>query len=68
MRGLVFYDTGAAFDNGNQISLGGLRHAVGVGIRFITPFGPLKLDLGYKLDRKKGEDPTKVHFSMGTVF
>jgi len=68
LRGLVFYDTGAAFDNGDQISLSGLRHAVGVGIRFITPFGPLKLDLGYKLDRKKGEDSTKVHFSVGTVF
>ncbi len=68
LRGLIFYDTGAAFDNGEQISLTGLRHAVGVGIRFITPFGPLKLDLGYKLDRKKGEDPTKIHFSVGTVF
>ncbi len=68
LRGLVFYDTGAAFDNGKQISLGGLRHSVGVGIRFITPFGPLKLDVGYKLDKKKGESPTKVHFSVGTVF
>jgi len=68
LRGLVFYDTGAAFDNGETISLSGLRHGVGVGVRFITPFGPLKLDLGYKLDKKKGESPAKIHFSMGTVF
>ncbi len=69
LRGLVFYDTGAAFNNGNQFSsLGVLRHAVGAGIRFITPFGPLKVDLGYKLDKEKGESSARIHFSMGTVF
>ena len=69
LRGLVFYDTGAAFDNGVQIvSLGALRHSAGVGIRFVTPFGPLKLDLAYKLDKKQGENPVKVEFSAGTVF
>ncbi len=68
LRGLVFYDTGAAFDNGDPISISGMRHGVGVGVRFISPFGPLKLDLGYKLDKKKGESPAKIHFSMGTAF
>ena len=69
LRGLVFYDTGAAFDNGVQfLSLGALRHSVGAGIRFVTPFGPLKVDLGYKLDKKKGENPVKVEFSAGTAF
>ncbi len=68
LRGLVFYDTGAAFDNGDQFNFGDMRHSVGVGIRFITPFGPLKVDLGYKLDKKKGESPAKIHFSVGTVF
>ncbi len=68
LRGLFFYDTGAAFDNGHQFSLGGLRHAVGVGVRFVTPFGPLKVDLGYKLDKKNDENPFKINFSVGSVF
>jgi len=68
LRGLLFYDAGAAFDNGEKIGIGGLRHALGVGLRFVTPFGPIKLDLGFKLDRKKGESLAKIHFSAGTMF
>lgn len=68
LKGLVFFDTGAAFDNGQPISLGPMRQSAGVGLRFITPFGPLKLDLAYKLDKKKDEDAYKVHFSIGTIF
>ncbi len=68
LKGLVFFDTGAAFDNGQMISLGPMRQSAGVGVRFITPFGPLKLDLAYKLDKKKDEDAYKIHFSIGTIF
>ena len=68
LKGLVFFDTGAAFDNGQPISLGPMRQSAGVGLRIITPFGPLKLDLAYKLDKRKDEDPYKIHFSVGTIF
>ncbi len=68
LRGLVFFDTGAAFDNGQMISWGPMRQSVGAGLRIITPFGPVKVDLGYKLDRRKGESPVKLHFSVGTIF
>ncbi len=68
LKGVVFYDAGAAFDNGDQISLSGLRNAIGLGIRLMTPFGPLKVDMGFKLDKKKDEDMSKVSFSVGTMF
>ncbi len=68
LKGLLFYDMGAAFDNGQMISMGPMRESVGVGIRFITPFGPLKVDWAYKLDRRKDEDAFKIHFSVGTIF
>ncbi len=68
LRGLFFYDTGAAFDNGEQIGLAGLRHGAGMGIRFVTPFGPLSIDLAFKLDRKRDESLTKLHFSVGSAF
>ena len=68
LRGLIFFDTGAAFDNGQPINWGPMRQSVGAGIRFITPFGPVKVDLGYKLDKRKDESPFKLHFSVGTMF
>ncbi len=68
LRGLVFFDTGAAFDNGQMISLGPMRQSVGAGLRIITPFGPVKVDVGYKLDKRKDESPMKLHFSVGTIF
>jgi outer membrane protein insertion porin family len=68
LKGVVFYDTGAAFDNGDQFNLSDMRHAVGFGIRLVTPFGPLKIDMGFKLDKKQDEDLSKVSFSVGTMF
>jgi outer membrane protein insertion porin family len=65
---VVFYDTGAAFDNGDQFNFSGMRHSVGVGVRLVTPFGPLKVDMGFKLDKKKDENLSKVSFSVGTMF
>jgi outer membrane protein insertion porin family len=72
MKGLVFYDGGAGWDNpfANEISAKFLRnncfnyrHAVGIGIRLINP-APIKIDWGFKLDKRKGESPHEVHFGM----
>ena len=68
LKGLVFYDMGAAFDNGQMISPGPMREGVGFGLRFITPFGPLKLDIAWKLDKRKDEDAYKIHFAVGSIF
>ncbi len=68
LKGLVFFDTGAAFDNGQMISLGPMRQSVGLGLRFVTPFGPLKVDLAYKLDKRKDESAFKTYFSVGSLF
>lgn len=72
MKGAVFYDGGAGWDtpDGSKISLKRLiknefdyRHSVGIGIRVLRPT-PVKIDWGFKLDRRKGESPSEVHFSM----
>lgn len=44
------------------------RHAVGVGLRYLLPFGPLRLDYGYNLDRREGEDRGQVHVTAGFAF
>jgi outer membrane protein insertion porin family len=66
--GLIFFDTGGAFAEDQNYELDEMRMGAGVGIRFFTPMGPIRLDWGYKLDREEGEDPSEFHFAMGTYF
>lgn len=72
MKGAVFYDGGAGWNTpfSAQISSDNLernsfsyRHAVGFGVRLLHPT-PVKLDWGFKLDRKKGESATEAHLTM----
>jgi outer membrane protein insertion porin family len=44
------------------------RSSVGIGLRYVTPIGPMGLLYGYKLNRKEGESPGKFHFSIGYTF
>jgi outer membrane protein insertion porin family len=45
-----------------------LRHGVGGGLRYVTPVGPLSVDLGFKLRQRSGEEPYQWHFTAGSVF
>ena len=67
--GLLFYDTGNVYDKGNSIDLGDLRKSVGFGIRWYSPMGPIRLERGYILHPREGEDSSgRWEFSMGTAF
>ena len=51
--GLVgFVDAGNVFLRASDVDLGELRAAAGVGIRYRSPLGPLRFDVGFKLDRR----------------
>ncbi len=72
MKGVLFYDGGAGWDNPylngvNRVLIENnnfdYRHAVGVGIRLYSPM-PVRIDWGFKLDPRPGEDASQVHFSM----
>ncbi len=68
----VFADGGNVFERTTQIDLGELRGAVGFGLRYKSPVGPIRLDLGFKLDRReiggRLEPKTVWHFSIGEAF
>ncbi|MEW6076535.1 MAG: outer membrane protein assembly factor BamA [Thermodesulfobacteriota bacterium] len=67
--GLLFYDTGNVYDVGESIDLGNLRETAGFGIRWFSPMGPIRLERGYILDAKDGEDSSgRWEFSIGTAF
>jgi len=45
-----------------------LRKAAGGGVRWVSPFGPIRVDYGFNLDRRPGEKAANFHFSVGSPF
>jgi outer membrane protein assembly factor BamA len=64
----IFYDAGNVFAFADQMSLKGLRHSAGTGLRFILPFGPIRLDWAYVLDPQPGEERYRFFFTLGHAF
>jgi outer membrane protein insertion porin family len=64
----LFYDTGAVRRTFVDAGSDEFRASVGIGLRYITPIGPMGLLYGYKLNRKDGESPGKINFSVGYTF
>jgi len=63
-----FLDTGNVFKRVADIDLAALRSAVGGGVRYKSPFGPLRFDLGFKVRRQPGEGLTAWFVSFGQAF
>lgn len=76
IRGVLFYDGGAGWDAFDIAGINDVRnnrfqfrHSIGFGIRMTQPT-PVKIDWGFKLDRRKrlGETIGEVHFTMSQDF
>lgn len=67
LRGLAFFDMGQAFSSSQSISWGEFRRSVGIGGRWISPFGPLRVELGFPLNKKPGDDTSVLGFSAGNL-
>lgn len=57
--GALFYDYGDAFNDEPDF-----KHGTGVGIRWESPVGPIRLDFAWGLDAVPG-DEFKIHFTLG---
>lgn len=63
----LFYDVGNVFETVDQMKLD-FRHDLGLGLRYASPVGLLRLDLGVPLGRREGEKRARVFFSLGQAF
>jgi len=64
---VVFTDAGNVWVD-QSIRMDDLRASYGAGFRYHTPVGPLRIDYGQKINRKSGESPGELHFSIGQAF
>jgi outer membrane protein insertion porin family len=68
-----FLDVGNVFRRVGDIRLDELRAAAGFGLRYQSPVGPIRIDLGFKLDRRelapgRLERRSVLHISLGQAF
>jgi outer membrane protein insertion porin family len=68
IRVAVFLDVGNAYGFGTKFDPTNVRSDIGGGVRWNSPFGPIRIDYGIKLDRKHGEDLGALQFSVGSPF
>lgn len=68
IRGVVFTDAGQAFDDDQSVSLTGLRHSWGFGLRWFSPIGPLRFEWGLPFAPEPDEKPIVFEFTIGNFF
>lgn len=64
----LFTDAGNVYPFVREIDLSDVLYAAGAGIRYRSPVGPLRLDWGYKLNRRPQEKPYAFHVTIGHAF
>ena len=70
---VVFADGGNVTRSPGRIEIGNLYWAVGPGLRYNTPVGPIRLDVAFRINRKGPDDlepdqPWAFHISIGEAF
>lgn len=73
LQAVVFLDAGNVFPAAGDLSLADLRPAAGVGLRYVSPVGPIRVDWGFNLDRReltpgRLERSNVLHISLGQAF
>jgi len=68
LGGVVFFDAGEVRIPSFSYNTADLQFGVGFGLRYQTIVGPIRVDLGFPLERPPGEAGWQVHFSIGQAF
>jgi outer membrane protein insertion porin family len=66
IRGVAFFDIGDAFGGSQKFSFGDMRRSVGAGVRWMSPFGPLRVELGFPLHKLPHDETSVLGFSLGS--
>jgi outer membrane protein insertion porin family len=65
---VAFLDGGNVWIDVEDIDLSDFKFTTGLGLRYNTPVGPVRIDYGHKLDKEREESSGEIHFSIGHAF
>jgi len=68
LQGAVFYDSGRVFQERRQFNPLEFQHALGLGLRYKTPLGPVRFEIGWNLNPSPGEKSFHLFLTIGNVF
>ena len=66
--GVVPFFDGGTLTSSARPDFGQWRYAAGLGVRYYSSFGPIRVDVGIPLNRQKGDGPFAVTVSLGQAF
>jgi outer membrane protein insertion porin family len=66
--GTLFFDSGNVWADWRSIRPNQLKNGIGLGARYLSPIGPIRGGVGWKLDREKGEPAFEFFFNIGNPF
>jgi outer membrane protein insertion porin family len=64
----AFLDAGNVYALASQLALDDLRYSAGLGLRYRSALGPVRVDWGVKLNRREGESASHLHVTIGHAF
>ncbi len=63
-----FVDAGQVFGQGEKLNFGEVRYAAGIGLSWVSPFGPLRISFAQPLNKRDGDQVQRIQFTFGTGF
>lgn len=66
VRGVAFFDIGDSFGGSQKFSFNDMRRSVGAGVRWMSPFGPLRVELGFPIHKMPHDETSVLGFSLGS--
>ncbi|MCW8963491.1 MAG: outer membrane protein assembly factor BamA [Gammaproteobacteria bacterium] len=67
-RMTAFMDAGNVFTEAGDFDAGDLRYSAGLGVRWLSPFGPIKASFAEPLNDKSEDDVQNFQFTFGSTF
>lgn len=68
LRGAIFAEAGAVSAEIAPTFSDGMQVAAGLGVRYLSPAGPIRFDLGVPLNPRDTDDPLQIYISIGQAW